>query len=169
MKNPTDPFVQAYIRTALWSSTEYAFGTCPCCGEERLLSHAVDKVSTSPWCAECGHEKISNPPPMDNNYSLSDLAPETIEKMTADCAAFRAQANEIIAQAIETPHGVRCGPDFDEYERAAHDFWLTRCGHGAGFWDGDWPEPMGAQLTAIAKSFGECNLYAGDDGKIYLS
>lgn len=36
-----------------------------------------------------------------------------------------------------------CGPLFDEAcdqigytpERFGHDFWLTRCGHGAGFWD----------------------------------
>jgi|TARA_R110000744_G_scaffold366338_1_gene475354 hypothetical protein len=27
---------------------------------------------------------------------------------------------------------------FIECERIGHDFWLTRNGHGAGFWDGDW-------------------------------
>ena len=26
----------------------------------------------------------------------------------------------------------------DELARAGTDFWLTRNGHGAGFWDGDW-------------------------------
>lgn len=48
---------------------------------------------------------------------------------------------------------------FSLFSRAGHDFWLTRNGHGAGFWDGDWEEKAGASLTEISKSFGECNLY----------
>jgi hypothetical protein len=35
-------------------------------------------------------------------------------------------------------------------ERFGHDFWLTRQGHGAGFWDGDWPE-YGDWITDIIK------------------
>ncbi len=54
-------------------------------------------------------------------------------------------------------------------EAAGHDFWLTRNGHGAGFWDGDWPEPAATRLTASSKKYGEFNLYLGDDGKIYGS
>ena len=38
---------------------------------------------------------------------------------------------------------------------AGHDFWLTRNGHGAGFWDGDWPAFQGEMFTNISKSFGE--------------
>lgn len=34
-----------------------------------------------------------------------------------------------------------------------HDFYLTRNGHGAGFWDGDYEK--GEELTKVAKSFGE--------------
>jgi len=34
--------------------------------------------------------------------------------------------------------------------QAGHDFWLTRNGHGAGFWDGDWPE-TGDALTEASK------------------
>jgi hypothetical protein len=51
----------------------------------------------------------------------------------------------------------------------AHDFWLTRNHHGAGFWDGDYPEPLGKQLTELAHSYGECELYVGDDSKIYIA
>lgn len=167
----TDPFLQAYIITALWSSAEYQFGECPCCGEAKLLSHYPEaEFEEQPMCSTpgCGVREIANPDPMDNNYDESDLAPATREKMAKDCADFQSQAGEIISKAIETGE-VKCGPDFDEYERAAHDFWLTRNGHGAGFWDGDWPEPMAEQLTKIARSFGSCDLYAGDDGKLYIS
>jgi hypothetical protein len=50
--------------------------------------------------------------------------------------------------------------------RAGHDFWLTRNGHGAGFWDrglGD----LGERLSKAAKVYGEVYLYPGDDGKVY--
>jgi len=164
-----NPFLSAYITTALWSSTEYKFGECPCCGEMRLLTHYPEpEFDRDPMCnAEgCGVSEIANPEPIDSNYSERDLAPATLAKMSADCEAFQAQAGEIISAAIETG-AVKCGPDFNERERAAHDFWLTRNGHGAGFWDGDWPEPMAAQLTEIAHSFGACDLYAGDDGLLY--
>jgi hypothetical protein len=48
-----------------------------------------------------------------------------------------------------------------------HDFWLTRNGHGAGFWDGGWPEAYGKMFTEIAKGYGEINSYKGDDGHIF--
>lgn len=51
--------------------------------------------------------------------------------------------------------------------KAGHDFWLTRCGHGAGFWDGDWTEPNASALTVACKHFGNVDLYIGDDGFIY--
>jgi hypothetical protein len=35
-------------------------------------------------------------------------------------------------------------------DRAGHDFYLTHVGHGAGFWDGDWPK-HGDELTALAE------------------
>ncbi|MGD6750385.1 hypothetical protein [Streptomyces sp. BH105] len=37
--------------------------------------------------------------------------------------------------------------------RAGHDFWLTSQGHGAGFWDGDYPHELGQRLTAAAKVY----------------
>jgi len=46
-----------------------------------------------------------------------------------------------------------------------HDFWLTRNGHGAGFWDNS--SESGDELTKIADKFSEVNLYVGDDGYIY--
>ena len=49
---------------------------------------------------------------------------------------------------------------------AGHDFWFTGCGHGCGFWDGDWPE-AGNRLTEACKKYPEVGLYVGDDGLIY--
>lgn len=38
-----------------------------------------------------------------------------------------------------------------------HDFFLTRNGHGSGFWDGDYQN--GDELSKIAESYGEDNGY----------
>lgn len=74
--------------------------------------------------------------------------------VAADCLTFR----EACAPILD--------PD-DSAHPVAHDFWLIRNHHGAGFWDGDYPEDIGKRLTALAHTFGDCDLYVGDDGKIY--
>jgi hypothetical protein len=50
---------------------------------------------------------------------------------------------------------------------AAHDYWLTRNGHGCGFGDGDWPEPQATKLDLASRAVGEYHLYLGHDGKVY--
>lgn len=43
-------------------------------------------------------------------------------------------------------------------EQFAHDFWLTRNGHGAGFWDRGLGE-IGDIFTKASKTFGSCDLW----------
>jgi hypothetical protein len=54
-----------------------------------------------------------------------------------------------------------------DHSQVGHDFWLTRNGHGAGFWDRGLGE-VGEKLSKIASDMGEKNVYWGDDGKIYI-
>jgi hypothetical protein len=119
-------------------------------------------VQTALWSSH-DESNESSSEPMDANYGPNDIAPETLAKMRADCDAFY-DANETDLNC----EGVTYGPDFGQDGRAGHDFWLTRNRHGAGFWDGDWPEPEGERLTQAAHRFGECDLYVGDDGCIHL-
>ena len=51
-------------------------------------------------------------------------------------------------------------------EQMGHDFWLTRNGHGAGFWDRGLGT-LGDRLTKWAEVPGSCDLYLGGDGLIY--
>ena len=90
--------------------------------------------------------------PLDGLYTIDDIAPESLDVMRLDCVDFYQNFADI---ATETDH-------------PGHDFWLTRNGHGAGFWDGDYPQ-HGDELTAHSKAYGESNLYVGDDGLIYCS
>ena len=107
-----------------------------------------------------------NGDPLDDRFDLSDLSPECLASAVADCAAFEADNAETIANAIATGK-VISGPDFGPNDRAGHDFWLTRNGHGCGFWDGDWPEPYGQMLTDAAHVWGAVDLYVGDDEKVH--
>lgn len=89
----------------------------------------------------------------------SEIAPETLARMQTDCAAFQAA------------HGVPeySDPQYGDDERAGHDFWLTRNGHGSGFWDRRLPDAIDKRYTDAAHAFGSFDLYIGDDGKIYGS
>lgn len=98
-----------------------------------------------------------NGDPLDREFSVDDISPQCLEKMRFDCRDFWVQAGELLC--LE-----HCNADKWE-EQAGHDFWLTRNGHGCGFWDGDWQEPSATVLTALAQKFGEVYLYA-IDGKV---
>jgi hypothetical protein len=54
--------------------------------------------------------------------------------------------------------------------RTLPDFWLTRVGAGAGFWDGDYPEPQATLLTNASKRFGHVDVVEGEygAGPLYL-
>jgi hypothetical protein len=89
-----------------------------------------------------------------NYLGLHDLAPEALASMRADCADFQAAHWILIA---------------DDPARAGHDFWLTRNYHGAGFWDGDWPETIGRRLTEASHAYGSSDLYVGDNNLVYVA
>ena len=63
-----------------------------------------------------------------------------------------------------------CDRGTGEHSKAAqagHDFWLTRNGHGAGFWDGDWSENYSKMFDEGSKAYGTFETSLGDDGLIY--
>jgi len=101
--------------------------------------------------------------PLDANYSVGDIAEDTKAKMMADCADFQDRFSDLIYE----DHSAKI-VNYGAMEVAGHDFWLTRNGHGAGFWDGDWPK-NGDKLTEACKEYGEFDLYVGDDGEIHGS
>lgn len=88
--------------------------------------------------------------PLDQTDAV--FAPETLATFQADCQKFL-EENDVSENGES---------------QAGHDFWLTRNGHGCGFWDGDWPI-TGDTLSAASKAYGEVCLYIGDDGLIYCS
>ena len=93
----------------------------------------------------------------------AEIDPETRLNLEADCRSFWRRYGCYVDVA-------ECSRGWGEYPKAAqagHDFWLTRNGHGSGFWDGYWSEPYGDMLSKGSKHYGAFETYLGDDGKIY--
>jgi hypothetical protein len=94
--------------------------------------------------------------PLDAGYDATDLAEESRVSMREDLWDFIELVQE---QGIDAS-------DWSA-DQFGHDFWLTRNGHGAGFWDRG--HEAGSELTKWAKTFGTSDLYVGDNGKLYVS
>ena len=70
-----------------------------------------------------------------------------------------AQAKEECAAFV----GAHLADIGDRLSQAGHDFYLTRNGHGAGFWDGDWPEDAGERMTVGSKPYGSANVWFDEE------
>lgn len=90
-----------------------------------------------------------------DHLGLHDVADETIQTAITECADFTS-ANRATLDATGC----------DDDERHGADFWLTRNGHGAGFWDRGYGR-IGDELTRAAKAHGGADWYLGDDGNVY--
>ena len=99
--------------------------------------------------------------PFDDNYSIDDFSEKALKQADKDCDLFLEKVRE-----LSLLDKIYIGL-LDETD-IAHDFWLTRQGHGAGFWDGDYPDEIGDKLTEIANDFRELYIYVGDDGQLYF-
>lgn len=137
----------------------------------RLHKFTTAYIECALWCGVFDPAKEEEPDP--NNYTLtqSNISDTTLRVMCTDCRRFW-DDNEI-------ENLIPIGTE----EQAGHDFWLTRNGHGAGFWDRHvsvyGSEEVRENLNVLAKNFrtivsdgmppkrwSEFELYIGDDGKV---
>ena len=93
------------------------------------------------------------------DQSDAELSEQAKQQFAEDCANFVAYCDETLGEDWHADLSLG---------QIGHDFWLTRNGHGAGFWDRGLGE-LGRKLSDAAKTFGSCGLYIGDDGEIYAS
>ena len=91
--------------------------------------------------------------------SDAEFSPHAIYRAWETCADFLEQSADLHAKYVSK------GLTWDSF---GHDIWLTRNGHGAGFWDRGLGE-LGDKLSDIAKHLGTADPYAGDDGLVYFS
>ena len=99
---------------------------------------------------------ISDPDPGSGEWSehddwtIDNIDPASLAEAIADCADFR-QANQADLDEVSDTYHV-------DDSQHGHDFWLTRNGHGAGFWDRGYGE-LGKRLSNAARVYGEVNVF----------
>jgi hypothetical protein len=165
LENSLDTFTSFYIDVALATSdSSYHY------------NHGPEK---SQWDSEYDPEEPHGEEehqgePLSKNYTIEDIAPETLREIIKDCKDFQQKYSEWYSAA-----------GWDD-GTAGYDFWLTRNGHGAGFWDRNSStlhstvlfqqkgkkgiEEVREILTKAAKEYGPYSLYLGDgayDGLIF--
>jgi hypothetical protein len=99
------------------------------------------------------------------DLGFADLAPESLAEIIRDCAEFQARAAPLLAEAVERGRPL---------DHLGHDFWFTRNGHGAGFWDRSelQEDGLGERLSELCgwrTEFPEINDVYFDGERVHLS
>lgn len=90
--------------------------------------------------------------PMDDaGYTPADFDDDSLRRIYSDCDAFIDANRDALAN-------INAG-------QAGHDFWLTRNGHGAGFWDRGLGG-LGEALTRACERFPEVSLTEIGNGQV---
>lgn len=97
-----------------------------------------------------------NPIPLDENYGPDDLTVEATIAIRAKCRDFCESHRADLDLYGESR----------TFGEAGHDFYLTRNGHGVGFWDRGLGE-LGERLTQASQSYRETAEFILD-GKVNL-
>ena len=133
--------------------------------EGALAFHALDLfaqgyITAAFWL---GDEESGIP-----DLSFEDLHPETLNRMVDTCAVFQKANEAALKIAYEGGREARGGRDPYFPFVAGVDLFLTRNGHGAGYWDSGLVGESGTDLANAARLLGESSLYLGDDRRLYL-
>jgi hypothetical protein len=107
---------------------------------DKVSSMVRSYLETAEWCGLDDEQRKAF-----ENAAAPEWTTESIERASVECNDFLSYC---AGQGIQTSA-------LDDRDLGFH-FWLTHNRHGAGFWDGDYPEPLGQQLTDAAHTFGEC-------------
>ena len=149
--NDINQILKGYIDAAIWTE------------EERL---------TDDYKSEYGYEedndneddelerliKVSanlNKKPFES-FTKEDIEPNSLIKAYTDIKKFLDLAGDSVIEAIEE----------NGLEQLGHDIWLTRNGHGAGFFDRSYGDDNEKRLTQAAKALKEVTIYINDNLKL---
>lgn len=129
--------VAGYLECQLWAQLDYDNPSCEC--------HADDPQ---------GAFHNFN---LDERYGVDDVDPEYVDGLTDEFSALVTE-HPLAVRMFLGERGLREQPSrqFDRNELFGHDFYLTREGHGAGFWDRGLGT-LGDYLTDIAKHAGSAD------------
>jgi hypothetical protein len=152
-----EAFIDGYIECALWADCMPAEPT-----DEELAEFAWEHGATDDYIADADTDKLSadygdrwrDTAESGGRESL-ELRDGVRESMSVDCLAF-CEANASDLAMFCSEHGYTSRAGYNASECAGHDFWLTRNGHGAGYWDRGLGA-LGERLSDAARAYGEAN------------
>lgn len=109
----------------------------------------------------CGTDSDNNDEPLDKNFDVDDFIEESKKIASEDCEKFYKESKKIIEKVMEK-HNV-------EISSIGHDFYLSRNGHGAGFFDRGWGK-LGDYLQIAARRYKETYVEIdSDDNSLILN
>jgi hypothetical protein len=98
---------------------------------------------------------------LDSNYDYDSITQESMLLIIAECKEFQETNKVLLDQAYKL---YQTNYEYSPEAMAGHDYWLTRNGHGAGFWDRGL-DTIGEQLTEACK-WQSRHLFANDDNML---
>lgn len=120
-------------------------------------------ITAALWSSQDEDYNAANDRASDQNledFSVDDFTPEALEELRAHAFSFWCRMWYYLDSEKDFSR------TDDKAGSAGHDFWLTSQGHGAGFWDGDWPK-YGDMFTRLSKCYpSEINITVDGDGKL---
>ena len=106
---------------------------------------------------------------LDETASL-EFGRGTLQKIVEECYEFCHEQGEpdtdvLLEEYTENVNAEYAETFLDAYALAGEDFYLTRCGHGAGFWDRGLGK-LGVELSERSKPYGDQSFTILPDGNI---
>lgn len=119
-------------------------------------------IEAALW-AETDNADESGGEPLDANYDETHIHEDSLQSIYEDCKKFQHE-NACLWEDKDTDSG------WSIDQQAGHDFWLTRCSHGVGFFDRKeiYGETEIEMLDKAATDAGGIDIEVGDDGKLYF-
>ncbi len=142
----------SYLTTALWSSTV----SLPC-EEDELVDGRMDCDEDHPL------HGILEQDFLDGYFEVDDFSEESLREAEEECRAW--------FDELDNTNLYDRARKFVDDSHIAHDFWLTRNGHGAGYWDGDYDgddDEVGKELTTACEAWGGLDIWIDNDGTLYF-
>jgi len=103
---------------------------------------------------------VAEQEPLDHYFEIDDFTVESLRKASEDVANFFDHLEEEGLLDEARRHA--------DDEQIAYDFWLTRNGHGAGFWDGDYGDELGKTLTEICAGYSNQHVFVDESGCLHI-
>lgn len=102
----------------------------------------------------------------------SEVCPDSLKRVEKCCKRLLTEYHDAVRLMAE--HIVH-SEEYTAWEVLGHNFWLTRNGHGAGFWDKEYRHTAAVKASeyltlnvGFGTKYPAVDLYVGDDKKIYI-